>query len=166
MPGTSDQDLGTHCFQYVRPEFRKKAASGSCIVVAGIGFGSGSSREEAPRALLGSGIKAVIAKSYAYIYGRNQPNMALLGVIVKDSKFYELALEDSQVELDIPNRIVIVGSETFSFILDPMEEMLISGGGVTSLYSNFGSNIFRKTIEKSQCRDSNAGGCADQSIDF
>ncbi len=42
------------------------------IVVAGVGFGSGSSREEAPRALKGSGVKAVIAKSYAYIYGRNQ----------------------------------------------------------------------------------------------
>lgn len=170
MPGTSDQDLGTHCFQYVRPEFRQKAASGSCIVVAGVGFGSGSSREEAPRALLGCGIKAVIAKSYAYIYGRNQPNMALLGVIVKDSKFYDLALEDSLVQLDIPNRTVTVGSETFSFVLDPMEEVLISGGGVTSLYSKFGSSLFRKTIEKSQCRsenDGSQGGCVDQSvIDF
>jgi 3-isopropylmalate dehydratase small subunit len=167
MPGTSDEDLGTHCFQYVRPEFRRKAASGSCIVVAGVGFGSGSSREEAPRALLGCGIKAVIAKSYAYIYGRNQPNMALLGVIVRDPKFYELAVEDSQIELDISNRSVRVGTKTFSFILDPMEEMLISGGGVTSLYSKFGSSLFRKTIEKSQCRDNDQGGCGDQSvIDF
>lgn len=167
MPGTSDEDLGTHCFQYVRPEFREKAASGSCVVVAGVGFGSGSSREEAPRALLGCGIKAVIAKSYAYIYSRNQPNMALLGVVVKDSKFYEMAMEDSNIELDIPSRTVKVGSETFSFVLDPMEEMLISGGGVTSLYSKFGSSLFRKTIEKSQCRDSpgqKTSNCSDQSV--
>ena len=76
MPGTSDEDLGTHCFQYFRPEFVPKIAEGYNIVVAGIGFGSGSSREEAPRALNGCGIKAVVAKSYAYIYGRNQVSCA------------------------------------------------------------------------------------------
>jgi len=72
MPGKDDQDLGTHAFQYVRPEFAQKVKEGNTIIVAGAGFGSGSSREEAPRALKGAGIKAVIAKSYAYIYSRNQ----------------------------------------------------------------------------------------------
>ena len=72
MPGISDEDLGTHCFQYVKPNFVEKVEQGYDIIVAGVGFGSGSSREEAPRAIKGSGVKAVIAKSYAYIYGRNQ----------------------------------------------------------------------------------------------
>lgn len=53
--GTSDEDLGTHCFQYVRPEFRSRAKEGFSIVVAGSGFGSGSSREEAVRAIKGYG---------------------------------------------------------------------------------------------------------------
>jgi homoaconitate hydratase len=35
MPGVSDEDLGTHCFQYVRPEFREKVNRGYTIVVAG-----------------------------------------------------------------------------------------------------------------------------------
>ena len=70
MPGVNDTDLGTHCFQYVKPDFIRKVQQGFNIVVAGAGFGSGSSREEAPRALKGSGVKCVIAKSYAYIYGR------------------------------------------------------------------------------------------------
>jgi homoaconitate hydratase len=72
MPGKDDVDLGTHAFQYVRPTFVDRAKEGYNIVVGGIGFGSGSSREEAPRALKGAGIKAVIAKSFAYIYSRNQ----------------------------------------------------------------------------------------------
>lgn len=101
MPGTSDVDLGTHCFQYVRPSFRQRVREGATIVVAGAGFGSGSSRyellfvsystlfsclclgvisEEAPRALLGCGVQCVIARSFAFIYGRNQFNMALLGI--------------------------------------------------------------------------------------
>jgi hypothetical protein len=51
--GTSDEDLGTHCFQYVRPEFRERVKQGQDIIVAGAGFGSGSSREEAVRAIKG-----------------------------------------------------------------------------------------------------------------
>jgi homoaconitate hydratase len=72
MPGTSDEDLGSHAFQYVKPDFVQKVKEGYNIVVGGTGFGSGSSREEAPRALKGAGVKVVIAKSYAYIYSRNQ----------------------------------------------------------------------------------------------
>jgi aconitase A len=78
MPGTSDEDLGSHAFQYVKPDFVQKAKEGYNIVVGGSGFGSGSSREEAPRALKGAGIKVVIAKSYAYIYSRNQVSYKIL----------------------------------------------------------------------------------------
>jgi homoaconitate hydratase len=156
MPGTSNEDLGTHCFQYVRPEFREKASQGFNIVVAGAGFGSGSSREEAPRALLGCGIQAVVAKSYAYIYGRNQPNMALLGVIVKDEGFYNLAKEGSLVTLHLAERMISVsdneGKDTpvvFSFELSRMEEAMIQGGGVTELYRSYGPSLFRAAIAQS-----------------
>ena len=54
------------------------------IIVAGSGFGSGSSREEAVRAILGAGVQCVIARSYAFIYGRNQSNMGLLGIVIND----------------------------------------------------------------------------------
>ncbi|KAL2202904.1 aconitase iron-sulfur domain-containing protein [Sarocladium strictum] len=67
MPGVDNADLGSHCFQYFRPEFRAKAEAGSRIIVAEHGFGSGSSREDAVRALLGSKIEAVIAGGYAFI---------------------------------------------------------------------------------------------------
>lgn len=165
MPGTSNQDLGTHCFQYVRPEFRQKAAQGFTIVVAGSGFGSGSSREEAPRALLGCGIQAVVAKSYAYIYGRNQPNMALLGVIVKDEGFYERAKEGRKLTLHLSERVLSVsgndGQEapvTFPFELSRMEEAMIQGGGVTELYRSYGPALFRAAIAQSaETRSDGAG---------
>lgn len=32
MPGVDNADLGSHCFQYFRPEFREKAANGSQIM--------------------------------------------------------------------------------------------------------------------------------------
>ncbi|ORX56507.1 3-isopropylmalate dehydrogenase [Piromyces finnis] len=147
MPGTSDEDLGTHCFQYVRPEFRQKVKEGSTVVVAGVGFGSGSSREEAPRALKGSGVQCVIAKSYAFIYGRNQYNMALYGIIINDDAFYEIATEDKEIHIDIANRIVKIDGKTFPFQLSSMEEKLIEGGGVTDLYSKYKNELFRVTIK-------------------
>ena len=150
MPGVSDEDLGTHCFQYVRPEFRSKVKEGFTIVVAGVGFGSGSSREEAPRALKGCGVEAVIAKSYAYIYGRNQPNMALLGVVVKDEAFYTLATEGATVSIDLQARAVTVGNQSFPFELSRMEEKIIQGGGVTRLYQKYGRKLFQETIAQAQ----------------
>lgn len=156
MPGKDDFDLGTHCFQYFRPEFRDKVKQGFNIVVAGAGFGSGSSREEAPRALKGCGVRAVIAKSYAYIYSRNQPNMALLGIVPDNfDQFYKLIHEGSYVEIDVAKRSILVSDSDgnaakFSFSLSRMEEVLISGGGVTELYNNYGESLFRLSMISEQ----------------
>lgn len=74
---TSDMKiLAAHAFEKVRPEFSKKARPGE-ILVAGSNFGCGSSREHAPRALLGIGISCVIAKSFARIFFRNSINIGL-----------------------------------------------------------------------------------------
>ena len=51
---------GLHCMEYKHPRFRERARQGFNIVVAGKGFGCGSSREEAVMALLGT-LGAVIS---------------------------------------------------------------------------------------------------------
>jgi len=154
MPGISDEELGTHCFQYVKPEFTSKVKSGQDIIVAGSGFGSGSSREEAVRAIKGCGVKAVIAKSYAFIYARNQPNLGLLGIIVEDSKFYELATDGVEVSINVPEREIKVKDISFKFNLSKVEEKLLAGGGVIDLYKKYNNNMFRAVaspISKSGC---------------
>jgi homoaconitate hydratase len=184
MPGTSDEDLGSHCFQYVKPEFRDKAQQGFSIVVAGFGFGSGSSREEAPRALLGCGIKAVIARNFAFIYARNQPNMSLLGITLTDDRFYELAQEGAAISIDVRRRLVRVRSAVhpdspdstaaaedpssagwtdFAFGLSIMEERLIGGGGVTEMYKKYKRGLFRVAMMAgvdSETVDATADGCS------
>ncbi len=60
----------------MRPDFAKDVSEGD-IIVAGPNFGSGSSREHAPRALLGAGIRCVIAPSFARIFYRNSINIGL-----------------------------------------------------------------------------------------
>ncbi|KAL1920930.1 uncharacterized protein VTP21DRAFT_11565 [Calcarisporiella thermophila] len=160
MPGKDDEDLGTHCFEFFRPEFREKVKQGFDIVVAGVGFGSGSSREEAPRALRGIGCKAVIARSYAYIYGRNQPNMALLGITVTDDEFYKLAQEGSSVTINVPKRTVSVEGREFPFHLSHMEEQLIRGGGVTAMFKKYGNKLFRVATAGAAASAGGGAGCA------
>lgn len=70
------KELAMHAFEKARPEFAKQVGRGD-IIVAGSNFGSGSSREHAPRALLGAGISCVVAKSFARIFFRNSINIGL-----------------------------------------------------------------------------------------
>jgi len=70
------KELAKHAFEKVRPEFPKNVKKGD-IIVADENFGCGSSREHAPRALIGAGISAVIAKSFARIFFRNSINIGL-----------------------------------------------------------------------------------------
>ncbi len=56
--------------------FHEKVKPGD-IIIAGKNFGCGSSREHAPIAIKASGIKCVIAKSFARIFYRNAINIGL-----------------------------------------------------------------------------------------
>jgi aconitate hydratase/homoaconitate hydratase len=94
-------ELGAKAFHFVRPEFAARAAAGQSFVVAGEGWGSGSSREQAVWALMGAGITAVIAKSYAFIHKRNLVNEALPYLVVKDEAFYALATENAELSVDL-----------------------------------------------------------------
>jgi 3-isopropylmalate dehydratase small subunit len=53
MGATSNEEFGSHCMQYLMPEFRQQVKDGFNIVVAGAAFGCGSSREVAVNALIG-----------------------------------------------------------------------------------------------------------------
>ncbi len=71
-----NSELAHHAFENAAPMFAKGVRRGD-IVVAGRNFGCGSSREHAPRALLGAGVSCVIAESFARIFFRNAINLGL-----------------------------------------------------------------------------------------
>lgn len=70
------KELARHAFEKARPEFAGSVKAGD-VIVADENFGCGSSREHAPRALLGAGISCVIAASFARIFYRNSINIGL-----------------------------------------------------------------------------------------
>ena len=74
---TSDpKELASHCMEDIDAAFSNKVKDGD-IIVAGRNFGCGSSREHAPIAIKASGVKCVIAASFARIFYRNALNIAL-----------------------------------------------------------------------------------------
>jgi homoaconitate hydratase len=142
MDGTTVSGKGAFC--YYRPEFYEKAQSGATIIVAGKCLGSGSSREQAPVVLLSAGIKATIAKSYAFIYARNQANNGLLGIRLENPEFYTLAQEGAEISVDMERKVITCQGRKFEFELDPIEEALLCAGGLLNVYEKYGSSLFRK----------------------
>jgi 3-isopropylmalate/(R)-2-methylmalate dehydratase small subunit len=69
-------DLAKHALEGLDPNFPDKAKKG-VIIVGGKNFGCGSSREQAPLALKYSGVKCVIAETFARIFFRNAINIGL-----------------------------------------------------------------------------------------
>jgi 3-isopropylmalate/(R)-2-methylmalate dehydratase small subunit len=68
--------IATHCLESVDPAFARTVKPGD-VVVAGQGFGIGSSREQAAEALKHLGVAAVLARSYGGIFYRNALNFGL-----------------------------------------------------------------------------------------
>jgi homoaconitate hydratase len=142
MDGNKVSGKGAFC--YYRLDFYDKAQAGATIIVAGKCFGSGSSREQAPIVLQSAGIKAIIAKSYAFIYARNQANNGLLGIRLETPEFYSLAQEGADISVDMEHKVITCQHREFEFELDPIEEALLRAGGLLSVYEIYGSSLFRK----------------------
>ena len=69
-----ERNLAAHCMEDIDPQFSSTVEAGD-IIVGGANFGCGSSREHAPLAIKASGIKCVIAASFARIFYRNAINI-------------------------------------------------------------------------------------------
>lgn len=74
---TSDpKELAAHCMEDIDLDFAKNVQQGD-IIVANKNFGCGSSREHAPIAIKESGVRCVIASTFARIFYRNAINIGL-----------------------------------------------------------------------------------------
>ena len=142
---TTLEDLGAKAFHIVRPAFVQRAREGARVVVAGQGWGSGSSREQAVLALKGAGVEAIIAKSYAFIHKRNLVNEALPFLVVEDATFYELAREGEEIELDLARGAVRVAGREFR-AEEPSKiiQSLASEGGIVPAIQRHGRTVFEK----------------------
>ena len=121
-------ELAKHVFEDAEEGFSKKIKSGD-FLVAGSNFGCGSSREQAPLALKASGIKAVIAKSFARVFYRNALNVGLCLVECETNYIDDM----DELVLDLDRNFLMNISKGVHIEIKPVPKIikkLLSSGGV------------------------------------
>ena len=118
----------------IQPDFILNQAEyrNARVLVSGHNFGSGSSREHAPWALLDRGFQAVIAPSFADIFRNNSHKNGLIPIILGEAEVERLANLASdptaEVVIDVAAETVTAGDETYRFSLDPFVKHCLLNG--------------------------------------
>ena len=126
------EEMKTHTFESLDPEFAAKVTPGD-FVVADENFGCGSSREQAPSVLKALGVQAVVAKSFARIFYRNAINIGLPVIVCKE--LYDAVKGGEEMDLDMSEGIATVNGVSYSCTKLPpyMQNILDQGGLIASL---------------------------------
>lgn len=110
-----------HLFKDFDPEFHQKVSEND-IVMAGLNFGCGSSREHPAVGLSHAGVKAVIVKSVNRIFYRSSVNQGLPIIVLPEA--VENYNPGDKVSIDFHKGIVEVGDKKFPFA--PLPEKLMN----------------------------------------
>jgi 3-isopropylmalate/(R)-2-methylmalate dehydratase small subunit len=115
-------------------EMNQPAYQSASILLAGDNFGCGSSREHAPWALIGWGIRAVISTSFADIFRNNALKNGLLPVVVSENvhdSLFDLAIEAPQAEITVDLtecNLLLPDGSMVSFPIDPFAQKCLLEG--------------------------------------
>jgi 3-isopropylmalate/(R)-2-methylmalate dehydratase small subunit len=103
MTQVEPAELAAHCMAGLDEDFAAGVREGD-IFAAGYNLGYGSSREQAPRALLHAGIRVVVARTFARIFYRNCYNIGLPAVACPD--FLDSVSDMDEVEVDLAGGLI------------------------------------------------------------
>lgn len=134
--------ISQHCFTVCDKDFPERAkALGQSIIVGGVNYGQGSSREHAALAPLYLGVKAVLVKSFARIHRANLINAGILPLEFKNESDYdeialgnEITLPDVRSIVKNGGDIIIENKTTGKTIkakcelTERMREIILAGG--------------------------------------
>ena len=128
------QELAAHCMEDIDRDFHTKNRPGD-IMVAGLNFGCGSSREHAPIAIKAAGVSCVIAKNFARIFYRNAINIGM--PILECPAASEGIGDGDEVSVDFETGVITNLTKTETYQAEPfppfIREMIAKGGLMASL---------------------------------
>lgn len=104
--------ISQYCFTVCDKEFPKRALElGGSIIVGGVNYGQGSSREHAALAPLYLGVKAVLVKSFARIHRSNLINAGILPLTFVNEADYDAISEGDELAIPDVKKLIMNGSE-------------------------------------------------------
>ena len=122
--------LAAHCMEDADTHFAQEVKAGD-ILVGGKNFGCGSSREHAPLAIKASGVKVVIAESFARIFYRNALN---IGMPILECPEAVAGIDGGdEVEVDLVTGVIenrTKGTRFQALPFPPFMQELIKAGGL------------------------------------
>ena len=127
---SAPEELAAHCMEDIDPDFARSRTQGD-IIVAGRNFGCGSSREHAPLAIKASGIRCVVAESFARIFYRNAINIGL--PILECAEASREIANGDEVDIYLENgeiRDLTTGRVFYAKPFPPFMMDLIKAGGL------------------------------------
>ena len=128
------KELAAHCMEDIDKAFRQKAKPGD-LIVGGLNFGCGSSREHAPLAIKASGVSCVIAKTFARIFYRNAINIGL--PILECPEASEKIQDGDEIAVDFDTGVIQNLTRKEEYQAEPfpdfIKEIIQKGGLLKSL---------------------------------
>ena len=104
--------ISQHCFAVCDETFPKRALeAGKSIVVGGVNYGQGSSREHAALAPLYLGVKAIICKSFARIHRQNLINNGILPLEFVNGEDYDRIEQGDMLAIENIRDIIAGGGD-------------------------------------------------------
>ncbi len=124
------KELASHCMEDIDKDFVKNVKE-SDIIVAGLNFGCGSSREHAPIAIKAAGVSCVIAKTFARIFYRNAINIGL--AILECDEASEKIEAGDEVAIDFDTGVITNVTKNEAYQAEPFPDFIkdiINKGGL------------------------------------
>jgi methanogen homoaconitase small subunit len=135
---TDPKELASYCMAGIDEEFSTKVKDGD-IIVAGENFGCGSSREQAPISIKHTGIKAIVAESFARIFYRNCINIGGLIPITCEgiNKQIQNLKDGDTIEIDLQNETIKINSKILKCGAPKgIEKEILDAGGLVQYTKN------------------------------
>ena len=149
--------LGEYLFYDVRHDGNDKLTehalndpnfSNASIMLSGMNFGCGSSREHAPQSLYRAGFRAIIAGNFAEIFFGNSTNLGMPCVSLDEEGRSKLATmieshPELKLKINLATKEILAGDINFTFDIregareslmngkwDPIDELLSNGSSI------------------------------------
>ena len=109
--------ISQHCFTVCDKDFPERAKKlGASIIVGGVNYGQGSSREHAALAPLYLGVKAVVVKSFARIHRANLINAGILPLTFVNEADYDSINEGDELSIPDVRKLISEGKEQLTLV--------------------------------------------------